>query len=409
VDFGDDEVWLQCSPVSWDAFALELFGPLLSGGTCVLHPGGSPRPDTIADLVARHGVTTLHVSASLLNYLVDEHPATFDGVRQVMTGGEAASVAHVSRLLARRPDLRLVNGYAPAECTIFTVTHRMRQADVDRGSIPVGAPIAGKGCHVLDDRLALVPIGVPGELYMSGTGTAHGYAGEAGLTAQRFVASPFGTGERLYRTGDLVRWRADGVLEYLGRADDQVKIRGFRVEPAEVQAALLRHPGARQAAVVVREDSPGDKRLVAYVVTDGGVTPAALRDHLRDLVPDHLVPSAIVPLDALPITGNGKLDRAALPAPEVRAVTRQPGTQAEEILCGLFADVLGLPEIGPDDDFFALGGHSLLAAKLLGRVRAALSAEVDLRTLFRTPTPAAVARVLTATTSWNTWAAPTSR
>ncbi|HEY7592091.1 MAG TPA: amino acid adenylation domain-containing protein, partial [Actinophytocola sp.] len=396
VDFADDAVWLQCSPVSWDAFALELFGPLLSGGTCVLHPGGSPRPETIADLVAAHGVTTLHVSASLLNYLVDEHPETFDAVRQVMTGGEAASVAHVGRLLDRRPGLRLVNGYAPAECTIFTVTHRMRLADVERGSIPVGAPIAGKGCHVLDERLAMVPVGVPGELYMSGVGTAHGYAGEAGLTAQRFVASPFGAGERLYRTGDLVRWRADGVLEYLGRTDDQVKIRGFRVEPAEVQAALLRHPDARQAAVVVRADVPGDKRLVAYVVTGGGVTPAAMRDHLRDLLPDHLVPSAIVPLDALPITGNGKLDRSALPVPEVLTAGRRACTPTEEILCGLFADVLGLPAVGPDDDFFALGGHSLLAARLLGRIRSALSAEVDIRTLFQTPTPASIARRLLA-------------
>jgi amino acid adenylation domain-containing protein len=396
VDFGDDDVWLQCSPVSWDAFALELFGPLLSGGTCVLHPGGAPRPETIADLVAGHGVTTLHVSASLLNYLVDEHPETFDRVRQVMTGGEAASVAHVGRLLGRRPGLRLVNGYAPAECTIFTVTHRMRPADVEYGSIPVGAPIAGKGCHVLDDRLALVPVGVPGELYMSGVGIAHGYADEAGLTAQRFVASPLGAGERLYRTGDLVRWRADGVLEYLGRADDQVKIRGFRVEPAEVQAALLRHPGARHAAVVVRADVPGDKRLVAYVVMAGGVTPTALRDHLRDLLPDHLIPSAIVPLDALPITANGKLDRAALPAPEVRAAARRASTPVEEILCGLFADVLGLPAVDPDDDFFALGGHSLLAARLLGRIRSTLSAEVDIRTLFQTPTAAAVARGLTA-------------
>ncbi|MCI4066275.1 amino acid adenylation domain-containing protein [Micromonospora sp. R77] len=400
VDFGSSEVWLQCAPVSWDAFALELFGPLLTGGTCVLHPGGAPQPELIARLVPECGVTTLHVSASLLNFLIDEYPTVFDQVRQVMTGGEAASVEHVARLLDRHPDLRLVNGYSPAENTIFTVCHRVTRDDADRASIPVGSPIAGKRVHVLDDRLALVPVGVVGELYMAGVGLADGYVNQPGTTATRFVAHPFGApGERMYRTGDLVRWRADGVLEFVGRADDQVKIRGFRVEPGEVQAALTRHPAVAQAAVVVRQDRPGDPRLTAYVVTRPGPapTPAALRDHTRDLLPAHLVPSAVVLLDALPVTPNGKLDRAALPAPAAdpgTGVVQPPADAREAILCGLFADILGLPEVGRHDDFFALGGHSLLAARLIARVRATFAAEVDIRTVFRTPTVAGLARML---------------
>ncbi|UJW30267.1 non-ribosomal peptide synthase/polyketide synthase [Saccharothrix sp. AJ9571] len=406
VELGPGEVWLQCSPVSWDAFALELFGALLHGGTCVVQPGGRPDPFVIAELVKAHRVTTLHVSASLLNHLLDEHSEVFDGVRQVLTGGEAASLPHVTRLLSRRPDLRLVNGYSPAENTIFALCHRIGPADLAAARVPVGRPLAGKDVFVLDERLGLAPHGVIGELYMAGTGLAHGYLGRPAATAERFVAHPFGApGERLYRTGDLARWRpaADGgapVLELLGRADDQVKIRGFRVEPEEVRAAVATHPAVRQAAVVVREDTPGDRRLVAYVVAAPGTAPAPgeLRDHIADRLPEHLVPAAVVVLDALPRTANGKLDRAALPAPAATAGGgRAPGGPREELVCGLFAEVLGLPPdgvVGPDDDFFALGGHSLLAARLAGRLRTVFGAELDVRTVFRAPTPAALARHL---------------
>ncbi|MGB3438125.1 MAG: amino acid adenylation domain-containing protein [Actinophytocola sp.] len=386
VDFASDEVWLQCSPVSWDAFALELFGPLLTGGTCVLLPGTHTDPATIADLVSAERVTTMHVSASLLNHLIDEHPATFEGVRQVMTGGEPASVSHVDTLLARHPDLRLVNGYSPVENTIFTLCHPITRADTALPAIPVGLPIAGTVVHVLDDRLAPVPVGVPGEAYMAGT-LAHGYLGQPGLTAARFVADPFRPGMRMYRTGDLVRRRADGVLDYLGRADDQVKIRGFRVEPGEVAAVLATHPAVRRCAVVVREDQPGDKRLVAYVVGAPGLTAVALRSHAAERLPDHLRPSACVLLDALPITQNGKLDHAALPAPVAEADGRTaPRTAREEILCGLFAEVLGVPEVGVDSGFFDLGGHSLLAARLVSRVRTALDVAAGVADVFAAPT-----------------------
>ncbi|MFC5286577.1 amino acid adenylation domain-containing protein [Actinokineospora guangxiensis] len=404
VGFDEDAVWLQCSPVSWDAFALELFGPLLAGAACVLQPGQSPDPARIRDLVERHGVTTMHVSASLLNFLVDEHPSVFDRVREVMTGGEPASVAHLRALLARRPDLAVVNGYSPLENTIFTLCHRVGPADLDAVSVPVGRVLAAKGVHVLDARLALVPPGTPGELYMAGDGLAHGYLGQPGATAERFVANPFGPpGSRLYRTGDLVRQRRDGVVEFLGRADDQVKIRGFRVEPTEVRAALAAADGVRQVEVVVREDVPGDKRLVAYVVgdTDG------LLGFAADRLPAHLVPSAVVALPALPRTPNGKLDRAALPAPAAPSAAERaaPASPEAEKLCALFAEVLALPSpVGAGDGFFALGGHSILVMRLVARIRSVFGVEPAVRAVFEHPSPNALAAHLCGLT-----AAPTSR
>ncbi|MFC6093060.1 non-ribosomal peptide synthase/polyketide synthase [Saccharothrix lopnurensis] len=391
--FAADEVWLQCSPVSWDAFALELFGALLHGGTCVLQPGEAPEPAVIARLLVEHRVTTAHVSASLLNFLVDEHPEAFAGLRVLMTGGEAASTHHVARLLDRHPGLRLVNGYSPVENMIFTLCHDIRPEDARRPSVPVGRPLAGKRAVVLGPDLRPVPDGETGEIYMGGTGLAHGYLGQPALTAQRFVADPAHPGERMYRTGDLGRVREDGAVEFLGRADDQVKIRGFRVEPAEVQAALTAHPRVRQAAVVVREDRPGDKRLVGYVV--GDAEPADVRAHVAGLLPEHLVPSAVVVLDALPLTATGKLDRRALPAPTFGSTSDSaPRTAREEALCGLFADVLGLPSVGAEDDFLDLGGHSLLVATLVSRVRAALGVELRVADVFTLRTPRALAAAL---------------
>ncbi len=405
VDFSPDHVWLQCSPVSWDAFALELFGPLLAGATCVLQPGPTPEPALIDALVARHRITTVHLSASLLNHLLDEYPTALAGVRQIMTGGEPASVAHLRKLLDRHPGVRLVNGYSPVENMIFTVCHQVRLEDTDLPSIPVGKPIVNKGFYVLDAHLNLLPPGVVGELYMTGVGLARGYLGAPAQTAERFVACPFGAesgasaGERMYRTGDLVRWRADGVLDFLGRADDQIKIRGFRVEPGEVSNALTHHPTVRQAAVVVREDRPGDKRLVAYVVAEPGTEPdpASLRAHADEHLPEHLRPSAYVRLDVLPRNANGKLDRAALPPPDYldRPAGRRPATPREEVLCGLFAEVLGLDGVvGADDDFFALGGHSLLVTRLISRVRTTFGAELSIKSVFENRTVAALAERL---------------
>lgn len=318
-DFGPGEVFLQCSPVSWDAFALELFGALLFGGSCVLQPGQNPEPPAIEELVAAHTVTMLQLSSSLFNYLVDEQPAAFRGVQRAFTGGEPASVAHVAKALQNFPGLRVANGYGPAESMGFTTCHQIGADDLTGTSIPIGKPIANKQAFVLDAKLDSVPAGTVGELYVAGAGLALGYVNRPGLTAERFVANPAGAvGERMYRTGDLARQRpADGVLEFCGRVDDQVKIRGFRVEPGEIEAVLARHPAVGQVAVLVREDSPGHKRLVAYVVpvngqNSGSVHIGRLRTYVTDALPDYMVPSAFLTLVALPLTPNGKLDRRAL-------------------------------------------------------------------------------------------------
>ncbi|WP_371478781.1 amino acid adenylation domain-containing protein [Kitasatospora sp. NBC_00315] len=392
-DFGPGTRVLQCAPVSWDAFALELFGAILFGATAVLQPGQDPEPATIARLIQEHHITTVHLSASLLNFLLDEYPGVFTGVRQIMTGGEAASVTHIHRALTDHPGIRLVNGYSPAESMIFTTTHTITTTDTQTGTIPVGKPITNKRVYLLDTTLNPVPIGVTGEIYMAGTGLAHGYTGQPDLTAERFIAHPWGNpGERLYRTGDLGRRHPDGTIEHAGRADSQIKIRGFRVEPAEIETAVGRHPDVAQCAVLVREDTPGDKRLTAYVVLapDRSVEAQALRAHCADLLPEYMVPAAYVQLDALPRTANGKLDRRALPAPEhtTDAQGRAPRTPREEILCGLYAEILDLPAVTIDDGFFDLGGHSLLAARLISRIRTTLGAELTMRALFQAPTVA---------------------
>ena len=394
-----DAVWLQCSPTSWDAFALELWGPLLSGGTCVLYPGARPDPLVLGRLIAEHGVTSMYLSSSLFNVIVDECPDTLAGLRHLIVGGEALSPAHVGRALALHPELRLRNGYGPVEGMIFLTTHPVTAVN---GPVPIGTPLRGKHVRVLDARLRPVPDGQVGELYAAGDGLATCYLGRPGATAERFVADPFGPpGGRMYRTGDLVRRRPGGVLEYVGRADDQVKVRGFRIEPAEVESVLSGHPAVGRACVVAREDVPGDRRLVAYVVPRPGaaIEPGALRAHAAAVLPEFMVPSAFVTLEALPLTDTGKLDRAALPAPvhgepaAAAAESRdEPRDEVEKALCELFAEVLKVPSVGVHDDFFDLGGDSLMVARLLSRIHAVLGVEVGVRTLFETPTVAAVAR-----------------
>ncbi|GGS49643.1 non-ribosomal peptide synthetase [Actinokineospora fastidiosa] len=346
-------------------------------------------PEDLLRYVADEGIDFLDVTPTYAEELVAEGLLA-EGTRRpavIALGGEAVGEA-LWKALRAVPGLSVYNLYGPTECTVDALWCRLSESD----SPVIGRPIANCRAYVLDAAGRLVPPGVVGELHLAGTPVGRGYHGKAELTAQRFRADPFGPpGARMYRTGDLARWRRDGVVEFLGRADDQLKVRGFRIEPGEVESVLAGHPGVARAAVAGRGD-----RLVAYVVPDGEVEPAALRRYLVERLPDYLVPGAFVMMDHLPVNPNGKLDRAALPSPEpaARAISRTPRTQAERELCALFAELLGVPEVGIDDDFFTLGGHSLLVARLLTRIRVAFGVRLGIRAVFDAPTVAELARHL---------------
>ncbi|MER5783106.1 amino acid adenylation domain-containing protein [Streptomyces mobaraensis] len=343
----------------------------------------------LAAYCAEHEVDVINVTPSYAQALVECGLLDDDRHRPVLVllGGEAVPESLWTRL-KETPGLIGYNLYGPTEYTINT----LGGGTLDSDTATVGRPIWNTRARVLDAWLRPVPIGVPGELYVSGVGLARGYLDRPGLTAGRFVADPFGEpGARMYRTGDVVRWRRDGLLDFLGRVDDQVKIRGYRVEPGEIEDALTADASVAQAAVVVREDTPGVKRLAAYLVAAGVVDVAGLRRSLAARLPEYMVPSAFVVLDALPLTVNGKLDRKALPAPDLGGTGRAPRTEREELLCALFGEVLGVPSVGPDDHFLDLGGHSLLATRLVSRIRTELGTDLAVRDLFEAPTPAALA------------------
>jgi amino acid adenylation domain-containing protein len=383
------------SPVTFDLTVTTLFGPLITGGHII-----------VGDIVAAaesgqddggRPCTFLKATPAHLR-LLDEAPQRFSPTGDLVVGGEQLLGESLRQWRERRPFATVINEYGPTEVTVGSVVHALRPGDpLPSGAVPIGTPVWNTGVHVLDAMLRPVPDGVTGELYLSGTSLARGYVGRPGLTAQRFVANPFAAepGARMYRTGDLVRWTPARELEYLGRTDDQVKIRGHRIELAEIEAALAAHPEVEQAAVTIVEHTPGDKRLIAYLVpaacADEHGT-SSLRKHLVSLLPDYMLPSAYVGLDTLPLTGNGKVDRTALPLPgRAKAGANPPRTGLEKQLCQLFADVLGVPLVGIDDDFFDLGGQSLLAMRLAGRIRAALGTELPIRALFEAPTVAELA------------------
>ncbi|MFH8350450.1 non-ribosomal peptide synthase/polyketide synthase, partial [Streptomyces sp. NPDC018045] len=393
---------LQFASPSFDAAWAELVMTFSSGAALVVPESGPLVGETLMSVLAEHGVTHVTLPPSVLGALPPGTEARLPALRTVLVAGETVPPELVTRWSAGGREV--VNAYGPTESTVcVSMSDPADAPDAPDASVaPIGRPVPNTRVYVLDAGLRPVPAGVTGELYAAGAGLARGYANRPGLTAERFVASPFEPGVRMYRTGDLARWRADGQLEYRGRADEQVKIRGFRIEPGEIASLLARAEGVRQAAVVAREDAPGDRRLVAYVVPEDGhdapARPAGLLADLAERLPEYLVPSAVVVLDRLLLTPNGKLDHKALPAPEYAAGAggRAPRTPREEVLCGLFAEVLGVDRVGIDDGFFDLGGHSLLATRLVSRIRSVLGTELPIKDVFGAPTVAGLAARLAA-------------
>ncbi|HEY8209099.1 MAG TPA: amino acid adenylation domain-containing protein, partial [Myxococcaceae bacterium] len=402
VSLGPQERLLFAAPLAFDASTFEIWGALLNGGAVICYPEPVPTPRGLKEIITRHQVTTSWLTAALFNAVVDEDVTALKGLKQLLTGGEALSVAHVRRAMAALPETQLFNGYGPTETTTFAVVHRIpRDLPEDAAAVPIGKAIRLTALHVLDPERRAVKDGEVGELFIAGDGLASGYINRPGLTAERFVANPFQQGERMYRTGDLVRRDPDGLVHYLGRIDTQVKIRGYRIELGEIEAALQRHPAVK-AAVVQAVERGGEKRLVAYCVASG--SPARPKDQelgrwLGASLPDYMVPRAFMWLDAIPVTSNGKVDRRALPKPELGRPSlaneyAPPETKLEKAICSLWSELLGIGEVGATDGFFDLGGSSLLAVRMVSRLRERTGHDLPVLEVFERPTARGLAQRL---------------
>jgi amino acid adenylation domain-containing protein len=399
IDIEPDDVLVHLAPIAFDASTLEIWGALLNGARVAVAPEGDLSLRELTGFVRTAGATILWLTAGLFHQVVDFGLSDLTGLRYLLAGGDVLSVGHVNRALEALPNTVLVNGYGPTENTTFTCCHQVRDA-VTAQSVPIGTPISGTSITVLDEHLQPADVG---ELFTGGLGLARGYLGQPAATAARFLPDPDAVGGRIYRTGDLVRHNGHG-LEFLGRGDQQVKIRGFRVEVGEIDAAFQDLPEVAQHCVLVRTAPAGDRSLQAAVV----LTPdhrhaslANLRRSLRDTLPSYAVPSVITVVDALPLTVNGKVDRAALEEqfaagrPDLMSEYRAPSTPAEEAVVELWSDHLGVHGIGVDDDFFELGGHSLLGMRIIGDLHQMFGVELSPRDFYLAPTPAGMAEALT--------------
>lgn len=400
IDYGSSQTWLQHSNISWDALTLELWPALLHGARCILARPGALAIDEIASHIQRHGVSALWLTSSLFNLMVDAQPEALRPVRFLLVGGESLSVPHVVKALAALPDTRIVNGYGPSECTVFSCCYPIpADFQVNARSVPIGRPIGDRRVYILNRHLDRVPPGVKGEIFIGGPAVARDYLNCAALTAAAFIPDPHIAGQpgaRMYKTGDYARYLPGGMIEFLGREDAQVKVRGFRVELEEIEKAIGRMAGVQACAVLAEPDSAGEKRLVAYVQRNGTAEPtiAGIASHLRASLPDYMIPAEYVFPDRMPLTATGKLDRTALPALDGSRETvsetewAPPGNPVEEKLAELWRELLGIERVGIYDDFFALGGHSLLAMRLSYRIREVFQVETGLETLFEFPTVA---------------------
>ncbi|WP_043936835.1 non-ribosomal peptide synthetase [Planktothrix rubescens] len=394
------QIWLQHSSISWDAFTLELWTPLLFGGRCVLYPGNVITPENLSKIIKEEGVNILWLTCALFNLMIDTMPESLLGVKQLITGGETLSVAHIRRGLALLPETQIINGYGPSECTVFTCCYPIsKQLDENLASIPIGKPIGDRKVYLLDRNLQPVPVGVSGEIHVGGASVARGYLNQLALTREKFISNPFLAGDTLYKTGDLARYLPDGNIEYIGRIDNQVKIRGFRIELGEIEAVIGQNEDVQSVCVIVREDNPGDKWLVAYIVPKPGVTITSgdLRQFLTHKLPGYMVPSAFVMLEFLPLTANGKIDRRALKAPSNTSDSDrfiEARSQLELSLVQIWSKVLKIDKIGVRDNFFDLGGHSLLAPYLTTQIKEQFGKEIALTALFQNPTIEQLATII---------------
>nr|WP_276572270.1 non-ribosomal peptide synthetase [Pseudomonas sp. dw_612] len=394
-DFNATDRVAYASNPAFDASTLEVWAPLLNGGcVVVVEQDVLLSQARLSAWLLEQSVSVLWMTAGLFHQYADGLMAVFGQLRYLIVGGDVLDPAVIGRVLNEGAPQHLLNGYGPTEATTFSTTHEIKA--VGAGSIPIGRPIGNTRVYVLDAQLRAVPLGVPGELFIGGAGVAKGYLNRPQLTVEKFIADPF-NGQSMYRTGDLGRHLPDGSIEYLGRNDDQVKIRGYRIELGEIESRLTQHESVKEAVVLVREDVPGEKRLVAYFTDDGLVDLEVLRAHLQSRLPDYMVPAAYVRLDTLPLTANGKLDRKALPAPDLASmVTRgyeAPVGDTEITLARLWAQVLNVERVGRHDHFFELGGHSLLAVNLIEQMRQ-VGLSADVRVLFGQPTLAALAAAI---------------
>jgi amino acid adenylation domain-containing protein len=388
---------LQKTPFSFDVSVWEFFWPLLAGARLVLaKPGGHREPEYLVDLITKQNVTVLHFVPSMLQLFLEEPQAgTCQSVRTVICSGEALPYELQEQFFERLP-AQLHNLYGPTEAAV-DVTHWACQRDSALRTVPIGRPVANTQCYILDDKLQPVPVGEAGELHLGGVQVGRGYHNRPELTAEKFILDPFRPGNKLYRTGDLARYRPDGAIEYLGRLDHQVKIRGFRIELGEIEAQLAEHPAVKQVVVVAREDEPGAKYLVAYLVA-GEVRVEELRELLLRSLPDYMVPATFVWLKELPLSPNGKIDRRALPKPETpvdpTAADEAPRTEVERTIAGIWQEVLRVKRVGLHDNFFELGGDSLNLARVHRKLHATLQGDLAIVTLFQYPTISALAKFL---------------
>jgi amino acid adenylation domain-containing protein len=385
----------HCSNPAFDASTFEIWGALLNGARVFIVPEDILLDARrFADVLRKQCVTVLWLTTALFNQRAFVSPGIFSSLRYALFGGEVSDPNAVRMILRESPPEHMLNMYGPTETTTFATWYPVLSVAENANALPIGRPIANTQVYILDTRLQPVPIGVTGEIYIGGAGVALGYLNRADLTAKRFIKDPFRAGAQtlLYKSGDLGRWREDGIIEFAGRNDSQVKIRGYRIELGEIEVQLARHEHVREAAVMLREDYPGEKRLVAYVTPRTQFEPRfeLLRAHLNAVLPEYMIPNALVVLDAMPLTANGKLDRRALPAPQYRlAQTRvhiAPRTDLERALADIFASVIRAESIGVTDNFFDLGGQSLLATQLITRISEVLELEVPLHAVFETPT-----------------------